>query len=156
MILSIISFRLIPRTSKNIEKWQSVLLPERVCGKEDYCDLINWIKNDKTGLYIIPPNDEIFSTFRYLTHKGVYGSLGEVNQLAYSPNHYFELVERLKKLGLESSKPHHHFFNMKNCDYLHDVKKFGAKVISSKTFAYRCTDQLKIFYKNSSYQVLGL
>ena len=65
-----------------------------------YAELIDWTRGQRADLFAVPPYDNRFTSFRYLTGKGVYAHQSDINQLSYSPDYYYKGFDRLLKLGL--------------------------------------------------------
>lgn len=69
-----------------------------------YAELLDWVRGSSYKLYSIPPYNDRFLSFRYLTGKGVYIFHRDIAQLMYSPSYYVTGVNRLVELG--GSAPH--------------------------------------------------
>lgn len=64
--------------------------------------LMTWVKNStpQQSLFAIPPDaPEEFGNFRLVAERGLYVTLGEVNQLAYDASAYRQADQRLQRLG---------------------------------------------------------
>lgn len=66
-----------------------------------YAQLLDWARSSGLGLFVVPPYDDRFLSFRYLAGKGIYGHQWDICQLAYSPAYYTVGYDRLAALGLD-------------------------------------------------------
>jgi hypothetical protein len=71
-------------------------------GDPFYAELLDWVRGSSLKLFVIPPYDDRFMNFRYLTGKGIFGQQWDIPQLAYSPKYYSIGYERLLQLGLDT------------------------------------------------------
>jgi len=71
-------------------------------GDPFYAELLDWVRGTSMKFFVIPPYDDRFMTFRYLTGKGIYAQQWDIPQLAYSPKYYYIGYERLLQLGLDT------------------------------------------------------
>lgn len=109
LLYLLIMLAIIKIASAGIVRWSSAstsftFSQERNFGIDrtdpEYNQLIEWAKTVKHKLFIVPPGEFRFLSFRYLTKNGIYAHELEVNQLMYSPVFYYEEFKRLKLLGL--------------------------------------------------------
>ncbi len=90
----------------------------------DYAALIDWSRSSAGHLFVVPPYDDRFTSFRYLTGKGVYALFHDINQLAYSPYYYYMGYNRLIQLGLRTD-------NLPKYRWRWDYEVQWARLISS-------------------------
>jgi hypothetical protein len=64
-----------------------------------YAELLDWARVSPYKIFSIPPYDDRFLSFRFLSAKGVYVFHRDIAQLMYSPEYYVDAVRRLVMLG---------------------------------------------------------
>lgn len=122
-----------------------------------YIDLIKWAKSKKKKLFIVPPDEYIFLTFRYFAKNGLYITEYDINQLMYSPDFYIEGLNRLKLLGVEIRGKHKTFYDKYYYLSYEDVKSTQADYIVFDKTKLRFTwdEKMKVF-ENKKYVVYKL
>lgn len=124
-----------------------------------YSALLDWAKQYKGKMFIVPPYDNNFGTFRYLAHNSVYVHQGDINQLMYSPVHYEEAFNRMKELGMNILKRRTFDWSVYNglsIEYLKDTDSDFA-IFEKKTDAYtKNKEGHEPVYENEKYVVYAL
>lgn len=70
---------------------------------DDFIALTEWCKKKTTkdALFVVELKDPKFLTFRVLSNRSPFVLLEDINQLAYSPSHYLQAIQRLRDLGFD-------------------------------------------------------
>lgn len=123
----------------------------------DYSMILNWASNIRGKMFIIPPNEYEFLSFRYLTKNGLYISEFDINQLMYSPKYYFEGFKRLKFLGLKIQGRHKTSYEDYGSLSLEELTKTNADyVIFNKKMKGFKKKNFPPIYENEKYVVYKL
>ncbi len=64
-----------------------------------YAGLLDWVRQSPDRMYSVPPYDDRFLSFRYLSGKGVFIFHRDIAQLMYSPESYLAAVRRLRDVA---------------------------------------------------------
>ncbi len=64
-----------------------------------YAGLLEWVRQSPDRIYSVPPYDDRFLSFRYLSGKGVFIFHRDIAQLMYSPDSYLAGVRRLREVA---------------------------------------------------------
>lgn len=64
-----------------------------------YAGLLDWVRQSPDRMYSVPPYDDRFLSFRYLSGKGVFIFHRDIAQLMYSPDSYLAGVRRLRDVA---------------------------------------------------------
>lgn len=64
-----------------------------------YAGLLDWVRQSPERMYSVPPYDDRFLSFRYLSGKGVFIFHRDIAQLMYSPDYYLAGVRRLREVA---------------------------------------------------------
>jgi hypothetical protein len=64
-----------------------------------YAGLLDWVRQSPERMYSVPPYDDRFLSFRYLSGKGVFIFHRDIAQLMYSPDYYLSGVRRLREVA---------------------------------------------------------
>jgi hypothetical protein len=64
-----------------------------------YAELLDWARLSPDRLFSVPPYDDRFLSFRFLSGKGVFIFHRDIAQLMYSPDYYIKAVQRLVEVG---------------------------------------------------------
>lgn len=67
-----------------------------------YAELLDWARQSPDQLFSVPPYDDRFLSFRFLSGKGVFIFHRDIAQLMYSPSYYIEAVHRLVEIAGDS------------------------------------------------------
>ena len=66
-----------------------------------YSDLVDWAKQYKGKMFIVPVFDDNFSvSFRYLTKDSIYISVFDTGQLSYNPDIFIKAYKRMLDVGI--------------------------------------------------------
>lgn len=65
----------------------------------DFSSVLNWAKNFKGKMIIVPPDNCLMNTFRFITKNSVYINTCDMAQLTYVPENYFEGWRRMQQIG---------------------------------------------------------
>lgn len=126
--------------------------------EESYHELVNWAKEFKGKMFVVPPYDNNFGTFRYLAHNSLYIHHGDINQLMYSEEHYYKGFKRLEELGIKVQKRRTFdwsAYNNLSIDYLKNTK--GDFVIFDKSAeGFSAKEGVSPIYENTKYAVYTL
>jgi hypothetical protein len=131
----------------------------------DYAELIDWARQSRYKLFSVPPYDDRFLSFRYLSGKGVYIFHRDIAQLMYSPDYYLTGIHRLMELGGSDPLLAKSFMNGEvirsngeyesNCQKLIEGSQFDAIIFAKKSLlSIDCKKATPIF-QNDSYLVFG-
>jgi len=112
-----------------------------------------WARNQKGKLFIVPPYDYDFLSFRYLTKNGVYIHEGDINQLMYSPKYYLIGYERLLNLGMKVKARHIFDWSRYNNLTLNEIKALDADFIIFKKRDLKIKIPNGIVFENNEYIV---
>jgi len=118
-----------------------------------YYQLVMWARNQKGKLFIVPPYDYDFLSFRYLTKNGVYIHEGDINQLMYSPKYYLIGYERLLNLGMKVKARHIFDWSRYNNLTLNEIKALDADFIIFKKRDLKTKIPNGIVFENDEYIV---
>lgn len=124
----------------------------------DYIKLVNWAKENPYNLFIVPPDEDIFLSFRYLTKNGLFVTEGDINQLMYTPPYYIEAFERLKILGLKIEGRHKTNYHSYDKIPVENLIKTNANYIIYNKNKHRNIFSLNFVkvYENNTYLVYKL
>lgn len=120
---------------------------------ESLKDLLNWVKGSPEPLYVIPPNDKEFYSFRFLSKKAIWGTVHDINQLAYSPDFYLKGIERLRVLGFEPLGHLKFSFKYDLCS-LSMQKEISSLPIVIRKGAIECLQKFKVEFQNKDFMVV--
>jgi hypothetical protein len=117
-------------------------------------ELLLWTKNSSFPVFVVPPADKDFDSFRFFSKKAVWGRVPDINQLAYSPDFYLKGMERLYSLGFSASGRHDFKFKYGLC-YLAQREELNKLPIVIRVSDIDCIDEFNILFKNNEFFVVG-
>lgn len=121
--------------------------------KPSLSELLLWAKSSSYSMFIVPPEDKEFDSFRFLTKKAVWGRVPDINQLAYSPKFYMQGMERLNKLGFTSFGPHRFAFKYDLC-FLSLQKEMISLPVVIYADKKSCIESYLILFQNKDFLVV--
>ena len=125
--------------------------------KPAYADLVDHATKFPGGLFVVPPYSSVFGSFRFLTKKGIYIHLSDINQLSYSPDYYSEAYRRMLKLGLKIKKRRHYNWTSFDQMSLLDFQKTGADYVIIENNEYRTSiSSAQPVFSNNKYSIYQL
>lgn len=130
-----------------------------------YAELLDWVRQSPYKLFSVPPYDDRFLSFRFLSGKGVYIFHRDIAQLMYSPNYYLEGVHRLLEVAGNSPDLPKAFMSGEmqrrngeyeaNCRKLIVNRQFNAIIFERKRFVVaECKNNTPVF-ENDKYVVFS-
>lgn len=124
----------------------------------DYAKLVSWAKEHPYNLFVVPPDEDIFLSFRYLTKNGLFVTEGDINQLMYSPKYYVQAFERLKLLGINIEGRHKTNYDNYYKVPIEDLKKTNANyIVYNKSKLMNLLPNIyKRAYENDTYLVFEI
>lgn len=120
----------------------------------DYVELVKWAKLQEFPLFVVPPEAPLFFGFRYFAAKSVWGTINDINQLAYTPDFYLKAYERLKILGMQIEGPHQMTFLYNLCHLSQQVELTSFPVVLMADTPSGCTNDYLALFENDSYKVV--
>jgi hypothetical protein len=129
-----------------------------------YAELLDWVHDSSDQLYSVPPYDDRFLSFRYLSGKGTYIFHRDIAQLMYSPNFYLSAIHRLKEVAGDSPELPKAFMNGEverhngeyenNCRGLMVSDRFDAIIFERKRLKLPECLKAQPVFQNDTYLVL--
>lgn len=128
-----------------------------------YAELLDWVRQSPDKLFSVPPYDDRFLSFRYLSGKGVYIFHRDIAQLMYSPTYYVKGIHRLTDVAGNAPYLPKSFMNGEvirtngqyeaNCRKLMASGQFDAIIFERKRLASaECLNASPVF-QNDTYVV---
>lgn len=129
-----------------------------------YAELLDWARQSPDRLFSVPPYDDRFLSFRFLSGKGVYIFHRDIAQLMYSPKYYPAAVRRLVEIAGDAPDLPKAFMNGEvkrhngeyetNCQKLLTSNQFDAVIFERASLARVQCDYTAPVFQNDTYVVL--
>ena len=129
----------------------------------NYSELLDWVKESPYKIFTVPPYNDKFLSFRFLTGKGVYIFHRDIAQLMYSPKYYIKAIKRLVEVAGNSPELPKAFMSgeivrgngdyEKNCLYLLESSDYDAVIFDRRQLIIEYCGSEKSIFQNSNYVV---
>lgn len=123
-----------------------------------YHELLSWAGQYRGKMFVVPPYDNNFGTFRYLAHNSLYIHHGDINQLMYSEEYYYKGFKRLEELGIKVQKRRTFdwsAYNNLSIDYLKNTKS-DFVIFDKVADSFSEKEGVSPIYENTKYAVYTL
>ena len=128
-----------------------------------YAELLDWARQSPYKLFSVPPYNDRFLSFRYLSGKGVYIFHRDIAQLMYSPTYYLKGIHRITDVAGNAPDLPKSFMNGEvvrtngqyeaNCLKLMASSQFDAIIFERKRLAFDDCRNASPVFQNDTYVV---